>query len=1417
MHMLQKKSLQKATSFLVAFSIVISLMPRVAYATEIEEDSMPTEPTTYVVDESGDVVSAYVDTNTPDIVNTESEFIDEKVDEADSICAAEEEQKECSPETPSLNEPESTPSTETPEQENTDTSTVEPPEEKSEDPQEPIEEENQEEIPVEPEKTEEELLLSQLLDTTEIKEFIKILLDKAHEALLNKLSEKDIEDLLKFVDEEFKNEQEYMEIIDFIYELENAPEKNVIEPVDSCAECGAIDTHTESCSQYVQPEIPTESPTESTETPNSLDKEIVERDVVNEDTPNGNLEEEMVNDEEFEEDHDVELVFCEECGSESEEHVEDCPTLINPVEALFEALMTSDSINAFWVIMMAEENREYVFMLSVEEITQLMEYVNTLYGAIENPTDDDTEYKDLLLETFIYLPAMECPECGEFGGHLDECPHYVEILINDPKNGMTLTADHSIGAQTLNSGSTITWTIPEGITLTITGTILLQKNTTLVITGGGTVLRKIDSTLFDIEDTCTLNLNGITVTGDGNSFQYPVAQTTADDKVSNIIINNTTIKNMTINGKSRGIITIFANSSNKGSRCNLTVTDSVFENCSTTAGGALQFQINTQSTVTITNSSFSGHSVTSGATILFQENAQSTMSMSNVTFNNCAATTGATMLFQKNTRCDVTINDSTFNGNSATTGAAMYFQGNTHCAMVVNNTMFSNNKTSQGGVVRTAGSSGISLRLNQCVFKNNTAQDSLFGSSYTNGAAIYWNACGSDLNGNRSHATIVDCQFLSNKVIFSKSGLYEEDGHGGAIYNEAFMTITSNYSSGFSTSEAAPGSIRGNLISNNSTTNLGGGIMVPTYSGGESAHNGYGAELTLDSSVLIVGNSAQAGGGVAMSVGTGSVGNGSSSSVDYIINCNGATISNNTASIMGGGVYLQREPDKDNYDSVVNLSSGTLRGNSAPKGGAIAVYNASNQNANHINEINIGSETDSLLIENNTSTQYGGAIYVYYGDVNLTNGTFQSNSSAYGGAVAVENGEFKMSGGTITNNTAAECGGAIYVANGNFTMYNGTFSYNEAPYGGAAQVTGGHVDIYNGTFDSNSAVHSGGAIYLDTEDVDVNIAIYDGVIVNNSTNEHGGAIGANTTNGAINFQIGKSTCTGAGADHDDDGCPLIENNTATNLGGAFCLHGDELSVNIYCGRVADNIAMQNPGSDNLNQSGGTITVYGGEIDSGLMIGGGEFIDNRVNAKQIIIQFWGNYNGAPSTPKTVRVTNGVTMSFPVDIYNRSGHFLTGWSTSSDASGIYVPANGQYTINTQVEVLNFYAVWDVESTYIVYIPDTMLIDENTNTGTMDITADLFYFLEMSTIDIRIQSDFVLRNERNSNDTIDFGMFVTEYGTERQLHSGDIAATFQYNNHVAKRLTAKIDTTNLKLSGGRYNGTLTFVVNYYVKDKN
>ena len=575
MHILQKKSFQKATSFIVAFSIVISLMPHVAYATEIEEDNMPTEPTTYVVDESGDVVSAYVDTNTPDIINTESEFIDEKVDEADSICAAEEPPVTVPPQdslenTPLTNLEEETPSDEI----------VEEKAEELEDSQltELTEEQQSAEI----------LLLETLLSLTGAKEFMELLLNKTNETTLNKLKKEDIEKLVKYIDENFIIDEKYQEAIDFIYKLENAPQKPEANRDNICSECGAHNSHIETCNQYIiipentppmpSEEIPVENSEENitedsqednpkqeevseeketTETADEvIDKndDIGEEDVSPDESVNDEMEEELIEepsteaptDEELSEEVTEEKSICPVCGGETEEHLEECPTLINPVEKLVEQLLSAESLEAFWDIMMAEENKEYVYQFSVEEITLLMEYVNTLYDVIPEPTADDMDYRDMLLETFTYLPAMECPECGEFGGHLDECSHYIEILINDPKNGMTLTADHSIGAQTLNSGSTVTWTIPEGITLTITGTILLQKNTTLVITGGGTVLRKIDNTLFDIEDTCTLNLNDITVTGDGQSFQYPVAQTTADDKVSNIIINNTTIKNMTI-------------------------------------------------------------------------------------------------------------------------------------------------------------------------------------------------------------------------------------------------------------------------------------------------------------------------------------------------------------------------------------------------------------------------------------------------------------------------------------------------------------------------------------------------------------------------------------------------------------------------------------------------------------------------------------------------------------------------------------------------------------------------------------------------------------------------------------------------------------------------------------------------------
>lgn len=1045
-------------------------------------------------------------------------------------------------------------------------------------------------------------------------------------------------------------------------------------------------------------------------------------------SPDENVEPDDVPQDEVEEEVIPDGVEEDDQAIEKEELIE---------QTAYDALMQASTLEEMFVLLMREEYRTDVLSFTVEEIDALISHTNDIYGLIKSPTAEDTEYRDILVETFSTLPAMACTECGLFGEHSEDCVKNTANLVSNPQNGMTLTGDATIGKQTLNSRTEIRWVIPEGITLTITGTVLLQKNTTLIITGGGTIKRSTNSTLFDIEDTCTITLNGVTVDGFGQSFDYPLIQTTADDKVSHINIINTTIQNITIGPKyNRGLITIFCNSNKKGSKSIISISDSVFNNC------------------------------------------------------------------------------------SAVTGAAILFQDNSKGTLTISNTLFSNNNTSQGGVIRTSGSSGVALSLNQCVFKNNTGNNNLFSSvaSYTNGAAIYWNACGSDLSGNRSLAQIKDCQFINNKIIYSGSSV--EDGCGGAIYNEAFMSLSSAYVSGFLYSESTPGNIVGNLVSGNSASNMGGGIMVPTYSGGMSAHIGIGATLNLDASTIVLNNTAKKGGGLAMSVGLGSVGGSDpeNSGVEYSIICDGAVISGNSASVIGGGIYLEREAGHDYFPSTINLISGSITNNTAPSGGGIAIYNASQQTSTKTNEINIGQnngDNSQLIISDNTATSNGGgAIYISYGDVKMFGGTIRDNHAQNGGAISINHGNFTINNGAISFNTAAQNGGAVQVANGHCYVFGGEMLSNSAIDGGAIYLSGGDIDIYNGSISNNNAENNGGAVYVDTDSINVEINIYDGEIINNTAKNHGGAIGAKASNGfAITLSIGKSTCDSkTHIDHEDGVCPQILNNTSGVYGGAFCLHGDDLAINVYCGQVTGNIAMRNPGSNTLQQGGGVVNVYSGTLDAGLMIGGGEFIDHRIDARQITIRFWGNYNGAPSAPKTVQVTDGVTVSFPLDIYGREGHFLTGWSTSPNASGIYIPANGKYLIDTDQNVIDFYAVWDVESTYIVYIPDTLEIDDSMS-GSMNIRADLNYFLELSTIDITITTDFLLKYENDNSITLPFTLHSSECG---MLKSGDVAATFQYDNYIEKIITATIDSSNLSLYCGKYFGYITFVVDYYIKQE-
>ena len=416
-----------------------------------------------------------------------------------------------------------------------------------------------------------------------------------------------------------------------------------------------------------------------------------------------------------------------------------------------------------------------------------------------------------------------------------------------------------------------------------------------------------------------------------------------------------------------------------------------------------------------------------------------------------------------------------------------------------------------------------------------------------------------------------------------------------------------------------------------------------------------------------------------------------------------------------------------------------------------------------------------------------------------------------GGAVYIKTGNAVVNGGIIQNCNAG-AGGAIYIDGGDFIMYGGTITNCEAVDGGAIYVKGGNIDIYNGTIDSNTASNNGGAIYATSDTTDILINDFDGQITNNTAGNHAGAIGASVDgNLKITINIGEEECLGVNkVIHDDEDCPIIKNNIADVFGGAFCLHGnsDGLLVNVYCGDVDGNLALRYPGSNTINQEGGKFAIYGGIIDPGVMVGGGIFEDNRLEAKIIKVRFWGNYEGAPTEPVIIECTLGVTLNFPANTYVNGSHELSGWTNVPNSQTGWVPVGGQYAVyEDDDEYLDYYAVWDAVVSFIVYIPDTLDIGSN-GTGEIDIAADLNYFKKDSNLEVIVNSDFMLTNVDDSNDIIYYELRTDEPGINGVLENGEVVASFQYNNTGNKTLTANVLEV---VNAGTYEGLLTFVVQY------
>ena len=222
------------------------------------------------------------------------------------------------------------------------------------------------------------------------------------------------------------------------------------------------------------------------------------------------------------------------------------------------------------------------------------------------------------------------------------------------------------------------------------------------------------------------------------------------------------------------------------------------------------------------------------------------------------------------------------------------------------------------------------------------------------------------------------------------------------------------------------------------------------------------------------------------------------------------TVTNNTATGLGGGMYAQ--------DSLNQLTNVDFVSNTASSGGA--VYNNTSGsiftdttfegNSSENSGGAVLNEASSVIIDEavfrgNTAGGSGGA--VFNADLSnsvINNALFEGNSAldSGGGAVFNFNSSPVITNVEFRSNNATATGGAIYNLgqNSQTTVANGVFDGNTAEFGGAVFSRLGNHQGTNLTFTNNVASLNGGAIY--TEGDRDNTSTYtNSIIWNNAEGE----------------------------------------------------------------------------------------------------------------------------------------------------------------------------------------------------------------------------------------------------------------------------------------------------------------------------
>ena len=163
--------------------------------------------------------------------------------------------------------------------------------------------------------------------------------------------------------------------------------------------------------------------------------------------------------------------------------------------------------------------------------------------------------------------------------------------------------------------------------------------------------------------------------------------------------------------------------------------------------------------------------------------------------------------------------------------------------------------------------------------------------------------------------------------------------------------------------------------------------------------------------------------------------------------------------------------------STLNMKGGTIyQSNAVNKGGAFVVYGTLNMNGGTIKNCTAGHgggvhvqpggtfTMSGGIIENCSSLERGGAVY-NEGTFTMNGGTIDNCSTTIfgGGVYNCDNGKATLGGGTIKN-CSADYGGGVFVQYGEFTMNGGTIEKCVAKTSEGSYGFGGGVNTYYANF-----------------------------------------------------------------------------------------------------------------------------------------------------------------------------------------------------------------------------------------------------------------------------------------------------------------------------------------------------------------